>query len=105
MRSCALCWTVINSNSLRQRAGIYYRTARRAAEGACSVTAYDALSGLKSLEELEARIKAGYGVGFFNAVNVEMARAVKLENPSDYFTDPDTASLMVFTDSLFYRVN
>ncbi len=31
-----------------------------AAEGACSVTAYDALSGLKPLEYLEARIKAGW---------------------------------------------
>ncbi len=31
-----------------------------AAEGACSVTAYDALSGLKPLEELEARIAAGW---------------------------------------------
>ncbi|MCM1148593.1 MAG: carbohydrate kinase family protein [Butyricicoccus sp.] len=31
-----------------------------AAEGACSVTAYDALSGLKPLEELEARINAGW---------------------------------------------
>ncbi len=35
-------------------------TALAAAEGACSVTAYDALSGLKSLEYLEARIKAGW---------------------------------------------
>lgn len=31
-----------------------------AAEGACAVTAYDALSGLKSLEELESRISAGW---------------------------------------------
>lgn len=31
-----------------------------AAEGACAVTAYDALSGLKPLEELEARIAAGW---------------------------------------------
>ena len=31
-----------------------------AAEGACAVTAYDALSGLKSLEELEARIDSGW---------------------------------------------
>ena len=31
-----------------------------AAEGACSVTAYDALSGLKPLHELEARIAAGW---------------------------------------------
>ena len=30
------------------------------AEGACCVTAYDALSGLKPLDELEARIKAGW---------------------------------------------
>ncbi|MBQ9860447.1 MAG: carbohydrate kinase family protein [Clostridia bacterium] len=31
-----------------------------AAEGACAVTTYDALSGLKPLEELEARINAGW---------------------------------------------
>lgn len=31
-----------------------------AAEGACAVTAYDALSGLKPLDELEARIAAGW---------------------------------------------
>ena len=31
-----------------------------AAEGACAVTAYDALSGLKPLEELEARIASGW---------------------------------------------
>ena len=31
-----------------------------AAEGACCVTAYDALSGLKSIPELEARIRAGW---------------------------------------------
>lgn len=31
-----------------------------AAEGACAVTSYDALSGLKSIEELEAKIKAGW---------------------------------------------
>ena len=31
-----------------------------AAEGACAVTAYDALSGLKSLEELESRISSGW---------------------------------------------
>ena len=31
-----------------------------AAEGACAVTTYDALSGLKPLEELEARIHAGW---------------------------------------------
>lgn len=31
-----------------------------AAEGACAVTAYDALSGLKSLDELEARIASGW---------------------------------------------
>ncbi len=31
-----------------------------AAEGACAVTAYDALSGLKTLEELEARIGSGW---------------------------------------------
>ena len=31
-----------------------------AAEGACSVTAYDALSGLKPLEELEERIRSGW---------------------------------------------
>ncbi len=31
-----------------------------AAEGACAVTTYDALSGLKPLEELEARIAAGW---------------------------------------------
>lgn len=31
-----------------------------AAEGACAVTTYDALSGLKTLEELEARIAAGW---------------------------------------------
>ena len=31
-----------------------------AAEGACAVTAYDALSGLKPLSELEARIAAGW---------------------------------------------
>ena len=30
-----------------------------AAEGACAVTTYDALSGLKSIEELEARIASG----------------------------------------------
>lgn len=31
-----------------------------AAEGACAVTAYDALTGLKSLKELEARIASGW---------------------------------------------
>ena len=31
-----------------------------AAEGACAVTAYDALGGLKPIEELEARIAAGW---------------------------------------------
>ena len=31
-----------------------------AAEGACCVTAYDALSGLRPLNELEARIDAGW---------------------------------------------
>ena len=31
-----------------------------AAEGACAVTAYDALSGLKTMEELEARIASGW---------------------------------------------
>ena len=31
-----------------------------AAEGACAVTAYDALGGLKPLDELEKRIKAGW---------------------------------------------
>ena len=31
-----------------------------AAEGACAVTAYDALGGLKPLEELEARIDSGW---------------------------------------------
>ena len=31
-----------------------------AAEGACAVTTYDALSGLKPLEELESRINAGW---------------------------------------------
>lgn len=31
-----------------------------AAEGACAVTSYDALSGLRSLEELESRIAAGW---------------------------------------------
>ena len=31
-----------------------------AAEGACCVTAYDALSGLRSVEELAAKIKAGW---------------------------------------------
>lgn len=35
-------------------------TALAAAEGACCVTAYDALSGLKPLEELEKRIRAGW---------------------------------------------
>lgn len=35
-------------------------TALAAAEGACSVTAYDALSGLKPLSELEARIRSGW---------------------------------------------
>lgn len=35
-------------------------TALAAAEGACCVTAYDALSGLKPLEELERRINAGW---------------------------------------------
>ena len=35
-------------------------TSLAAAEGACSVTTYDALSGLKPLEELEARINAGW---------------------------------------------
>ena len=35
-------------------------TALAAAEGACCVTEYDALSGLKSLSELEARIHAGW---------------------------------------------
>ena len=31
-----------------------------AAEGACAVTAYDALSGLKTLDVLEARIASGW---------------------------------------------
>ena len=31
-----------------------------AAEGACAVTTYDALSGLKSLEELQQRIESGW---------------------------------------------
>ena len=31
-----------------------------AAEGACAVTAYDALGGLKPLDELENRIRAGW---------------------------------------------
>ena len=31
-----------------------------AAEGACAVTAYDALGGLKQLDELEARIASGW---------------------------------------------
>jgi sugar/nucleoside kinase (ribokinase family) len=31
-----------------------------AAEGACAVTAYDALGGLKTMEELEARIASGW---------------------------------------------
>lgn len=31
-----------------------------AAEGACAVTAYDALGGLKTLEQLEARIDSGW---------------------------------------------
>ncbi|MBQ9250538.1 MAG: hypothetical protein IJ179_10985 [Oscillospiraceae bacterium] len=31
-----------------------------AAEGACSVTAYDALSGLRPVEELMERIRAGW---------------------------------------------
>ncbi|MBO6016922.1 MAG: carbohydrate kinase family protein, partial [Oscillospiraceae bacterium] len=31
-----------------------------AAEGACCVTAYDALSGLRPLPELEARIRSGW---------------------------------------------
>lgn len=35
-------------------------TALAAAEGACCVTAYDALSGLKPLEYLEERIRAGW---------------------------------------------
>lgn len=35
-------------------------TALAAAEGACAVTSYDALSGLKSLEELEEKINAGW---------------------------------------------
>jgi sugar/nucleoside kinase (ribokinase family) len=30
------------------------------AEGACCVTAYDALSGLKPLDELENRIRKGW---------------------------------------------
>jgi sugar/nucleoside kinase (ribokinase family) len=36
------------------------RAALAAAEGACAVTAYDALSGLKTMEELEARIASGW---------------------------------------------
>lgn len=35
-------------------------TALAAAEGACCVTAYDALSGLKPISELEKRIRAGW---------------------------------------------
>ena len=35
-------------------------TALAAAEGSCSVTAYDALSGLKSLDELKERIRSGW---------------------------------------------
>lgn len=35
-------------------------TALAAAEGACAVTAYDALSGLKSVEELEEKISGGW---------------------------------------------
>ncbi|MCR5088733.1 MAG: carbohydrate kinase family protein [Oscillospiraceae bacterium] len=38
-------------------------TALAAAEGACCVTAYDALSGLKSIPELEARVAAGWQTG------------------------------------------
>ena len=30
------------------------------AEGACCVTAYDALSGLKTIPELDARIRRGW---------------------------------------------
>lgn len=37
-------------------------TAIAAAEGACCVTAYDALSGLKSLDELEERIASGWKI-------------------------------------------
>lgn len=33
-----------------------------AGEGACAVTSYDALSGLKSIEELEAKINAGWAL-------------------------------------------
>lgn len=33
-----------------------------AAEGACAVTSYDALSGLKSIEELEAKIASGWAL-------------------------------------------
>ena len=33
-----------------------------AAEGACTVTSYDALSGLKSIQELEKRISAGWNL-------------------------------------------
>ncbi|MBP5725741.1 MAG: carbohydrate kinase family protein, partial [Clostridia bacterium] len=35
-------------------------TALAAAEGACCVTAYDALSGLRPIPELESRIRAGW---------------------------------------------
>ena len=35
-------------------------TALAAAEGACCVTAYDALSGLRPIEELSERIKSGW---------------------------------------------
>lgn len=35
-------------------------TALAAAEGACAVTSYDALGGLKSIEELEAKIASGW---------------------------------------------
>lgn len=35
-------------------------TALAAAEGACAVTAYDALGGLKTIEQLEARIASGW---------------------------------------------
>ena len=35
-------------------------SALAAAEGACAVTAYDALGGLRPLDELEARIASGW---------------------------------------------
>ena len=50
----------LRAEARRSRAVAIRAVALAAAEGACSVAAYDALSGLLSLRELEQRIDAGW---------------------------------------------